>query len=133
MYTMDGIPPHNIYDEKILEEVLRISYNANKIYMKHLYGLETRVFDDISPLERDFYKTGMVTAYEGYHDGDENHNSWRQSMLVGGWREGPVYSKEEKTHPELCSWAKLSKEAKFKFELFARLAKFVRFAEMRRR
>jgi len=57
---------------------------------------------------------------------EELHGSWMQSYITMGWKYGEVYSREEKTHPDLVPYAQLQQQEQDKDAVFVALCEIAR-------
>ena len=56
----------------------------------------------------------------------ELHNNWMQAYILLGWLYGPVYSREEKVHPDLVPYGKLGQLERDKDSVFVALCEIAR-------
>ena len=57
---------------------------------------------------------------------EELHGSWMQAYFAMGWKYGPVYSREGKTHPDLVPYADLGQLERDKDAVFVALCEIAR-------
>ena len=57
---------------------------------------------------------------------EELHGSWMQAYFAMGWVYGPVYSREQKTHPDLVPYADLGQLERDKDAVFVALCEIAR-------
>lgn len=57
---------------------------------------------------------------------EELHASWMQAYFQMGWRHGPTYSRENKTHPDLVPYTDLGQLERDKDEVFVALCEIAR-------
>lgn len=57
---------------------------------------------------------------------EELHGSWMQAYFEMGWKYGPEYNREEKTHPDLVSYASLGQLERDKDAVFVALCEIAR-------
>jgi len=57
---------------------------------------------------------------------EELHGGWMQAYIAMGWKYGSVYSREQKTHPDLVPYADLGQLEKDKDEVFIALCEIAR-------
>jgi hypothetical protein len=56
----------------------------------------------------------------------ELHGSWMQAYFAMGWKYGEVYSRENKTHPDLVPYAELNQLERDKDAVFIALCEIAR-------
>lgn len=57
---------------------------------------------------------------------EELHGGWMQAYIAMGWKYGPVYDKEDKTHPDLVPYNQLELREKNKDAVFVALCEIAR-------
>lgn len=57
---------------------------------------------------------------------EELHGSWMQAYFMMGWKYGPEYSRENKTHPDLVPYADLGQLERDKDAVFVALCEVAR-------
>lgn len=57
---------------------------------------------------------------------EELHDNWMQAYIEMGWKYGPEYNREHKTHPDLIPYDQLGELEKDKDEVFIALCEIAR-------
>jgi len=79
------------------------------------------------PFQRPFLKViERQCSDERSHSPEELHGDWVQSYFDMGWKYGTEYNRVKKTHPDLVSYADLSKLERDKDAVFVALCEIAR-------
>ena len=68
----------------------------------------------------------LCSGKKKFQNFEEAHNSWMKKYFEMGWKYGEKYDPENKIHPDLVPYNKLTLEEQVKDEVFVRLVEIAR-------
>jgi hypothetical protein len=107
-----------------LNDIARTVHQANKAYCESLGDFSQKDWEDAADWQRD----SAIDGVRKYLDGsaltaEDQHQSWVDFKVAGGWVYGPTKSEGFKTHPCIVPYDQLPPEQKRKDYLFRAVVK----------